>query len=380
MELEASKQAALQACIDTDGNRTLPPFVYHDEMVADLEQKQLFNNDWFGIGRTDRWPHVGDFSEFSIGDVPVVVVREATGPGGLRALSNVCLHRSMLLTQGSGNTSRLRCPFHAWTYELDGRLAAAPEMHRTAGFVKSDYYLRSFAVEERAGFVFMSFDDDPQPLEQWLHGFDDLHAPWPLGELVTTRRREFAVACNWKLFAEVFNEYYHLPYVHETSLEGYYNDPDDPEDVAGSFATQFGETNGTPAILAGASNTALPHMPGLSGRPRQGVRYTWLYPNVIVAIGVEVVWMYEVYPDGPDRCQIAQVVCFPPETIAADNFEARVPEYYKRFDVAIAEDIPVLEAQQRGMLSPFAEQGPISRLEPVVGKFANWYATRLLEP
>ena len=88
--------------------------------------------------------------------------------------------------------------------------------------------------------------------------------------------------------------------------------------------------------------------------------------------------MYEVYPDGPDRCRCAQVVCFPPETVAMAGFHEVAESYYERFDVAINEDIPVLEQQHLGMRSPFAGQGRFSYLEPNVARFATWYAERLL--
>ena len=148
--------------------------------------------------------------------------------------------------------------------------------------------------------------------------------------------------------------------------------------VDGHFATQFGVTTGTAGLLDTHRGDALPLMPGLTGREAEGVRYTWLFPNIVVALGVECMWMYEVYPDGPDRCRCAQVVAFPPSTVALDEFEAKVGSYYERFDVAIGEDIPVLEAQQRGLSSPFAASGRFSHLEPSVATFAGWYAGRML--
>ena len=100
--------------------------------------------------------------------------------------------------------------------------------------------------------------------------------------------------------------------------------------------------------------------------------------NLAIATGAEGRWMYEVNPDGPDRCRCAQVVCFPPATVDRKDFAEAVEAYYERFDVAIGEDIPMLERQHRGMRSPFARQGRFSYLEPNVARFADWYAGRLL--
>ncbi|MED5166089.1 MAG: RHO alpha subunit C-terminal catalytic domain-containing protein, partial [Actinomycetota bacterium] len=123
---------------------------------------------------------------------------------------------------------------------------------------------------------------------------------------------------------------------------------------------------------------ALPVIDGLSGRAALGVRYSWLFPNLVIATGAEGMWMYEIYPDGPDRCRCAQVVCFPPSTADRKDFADVVEAYYERFDVALDEDIPMLERQHRGMRSPFTRQGRFSYLEPNVAHFADWYAGRLL--
>ena len=178
--------------------------------------------------------------------------------------------------------------------------------------------------------------------------------------------------------AEVFNEYYHLPYVHPGSIDDTYDDPDDPEVVVGAWATHAGTTQGTGGLLEADQKKALPVIGTLNEREAHGVRYSWLYPTLVTATGAEGMWMYEVYPDGPDRCRCAQVVCFPPETAALEGFAEVAEAYYERFDVAIAEDIPMLERQHRGMRSPFARQGRFSYLEPNVARFAGWYADRLL--
>ena len=178
--------------------------------------------------------------------------------------------------------------------------------------------------------------------------------------------------CNWKLFAEVFNEYYHLPYVHPDTIAGAFPEPDPRDDAPGSFATQFGETSSTASLLEDARGSgALPLMPGLTGREAAGVRYTWLFPTLVVALGVDCMWMYEVYPDGPNRCRCAQTIAFPAESMALPDFADRAANYVSRHDIAIGEDIPALEAQQRGMRSPFAQQGPFSHLEPSVAHFAD---------
>ena len=369
---------ALARCAGpSDTQPTLPAACYANPDIYAIEQQAVFRQGWVGVGRSDRWPQFGDYSAMELGGVPTVVVRAEDGR--LRAWANTCSHRASQIMVGNGNCSRMRCRFHFWTYGLDGRLLAAPSMGHTPGFETADHSLTEFALAEREGFVFVSFEADPVGIDTWLGDFSQLHAPWPVESLVTSRRREFTVDCNWKAFAEVFNEYYHLPYVHSASIDNIYNDPDDPEDVNGSYATHFGTTKGTGGLLEDDQDDALPVIEGLTGRPSQGVRYSWLFPNIVIATGSEAMWMYEVYPDGPDRCRCAQVVCFPQSTVDLDGFAERAEAYYERFDVAIDEDIPMLEQQHAGMRSPFAKQGRFSYLEPNVARFARWYAKRLLQ-
>ena len=374
--LPAGLAGGLARCLaPADEASSLPAACYSDLAVHLVERNTVFRHGWIGVGRFDRWPDVGDFSAMDLGGVPVVVVRDE---GRLRAFANTCSHRSSQVMVGDGNCSRMRCPFHFWTYGLNERLLGAPSMQRTAGFDRADHGLHEFALVERHGFVFVSLEESPPPIDRWLGDFGEVHEPWALADMVTTRRREFTVDCNWKGFAEVFNEYYHLPYVHPGSIDSTYDDPDEPDMVVGAYATHFGTTQGTGGLLVDEQHRALSPIDGLPDREAHGVRYSWLFPNLVIATGAEGMWMYEVYPDGPDRCRCAQVVCFPPTTIARPGFAEAAEAYYERFDVAISEDIPVLEQQHLGMRSPFSRQGRFSYLEPSVARFAAWYAERLL--
>lgn len=374
--MDLSVRAALAEVVPPfEAAPTLPPAVYVDPAVHALEIEHLFRRGWVGIGRADRWAEVGSFAALEIGGVPIVVVRN---DDGLAAFANTCRHRGAEVMQGEGTCRNMRCSFHGWTYALDGRLVGAPEMTHTEHFDRGDHPLAAVSVGEHAGFAFVSLEADPQPLTEWLGDFDAFHRAWPLASLRTGRRREFELDCNWKTFCEVFNEYYHLPYVHPDSIGDTYLDPDDADKTNGNYATQFGETTSTGALLEGDKSDALPDMAGLAGREANGARYTWLYPNMTFAAGNDSVWMYETHPVSATRTRVVQTVCFPPETFDTDGFDATAQRYYDRMDLAIGEDIPVLESQQRGLASPFAKPGRFSRLEPSVGSFAIWYAERML--
>jgi phenylpropionate dioxygenase-like ring-hydroxylating dioxygenase large terminal subunit len=358
-----------------DEAASLPPACYSDETLFAIERDAIFHASWIGIGRADRWRKPGDYSAMQIAGVPTIVLRDQDG--GLRAFANSCRHRGARLLEGDGNCRGVKCPFHGWAYKLDGRLAGAPRMEHTKNFDKTEFALVPFAVAEREGFAFLSYDAARDDIDDWLGDFAELHGPWSLADLVSTRRREFEVKCNWKNFVEVFNEYYHLPYVHPDTVDSVYDLPDDPDPTTGAYASQFGATQGTGGLLEDQQEHVLPPIASLTGRNRQGVRYTWAFPNMTFAAGTEAMWVYEVYPLAPNRTHVAMTACFPPETVESDGFKQSVQFYYDRLDAAIAEDIPALESQQIGLTSPFARQGRFSFLEPNVAEFACWYADKI---
>ncbi|MBT6511130.1 MAG: aromatic ring-hydroxylating dioxygenase subunit alpha [Rhodospirillaceae bacterium] len=354
---------------------SLPPASYHDADVLAAEHDILFRKGWVGIGRADRWRDGGDFTAIDIGGVPVMVLRDKQGE--LRAFANSCRHRGAKLLEGCGNVARITCPFHAWTYGLDGALRGAPRMGHSADFDTTANGLIPFRVETRSGFAFLCLDETTPALDDWLGDFKAMHSPWPLASLRTMRRRELEVGCNWKLFLEVFNEYYHLPYVHGGTFGTIYGEPDAADDVEGAFTTQFGLTKGTGGLKEDEQEHSLPAMPKLDGRNRDGTRYTWAFPSMTFAVGTDAMWVYEARPITTDRCHVTMSVCFPEETIAAPGFESKAAHYYERMDDALEEDRGVLERQQAGMTSPFAQQGRFAELEPSVANFAYWYARQM---
>ena len=354
---------------------TLPPACYTDGGVLAAETSGLLRRSWLGVARADEWREPGDYATFELAGAPVIVLRDEEG--GLRAFANTCRHRGTRLLEGSGTAARIRCPFHGWTYGLDGGLRGAPRMGATRGFRHDEMGLVEFRAEERGGFAFVALSDEAPGIDEWLGAFDTLHAPWRLDELVTTRRRELEVDCNWKLFLEVFNESYHLEYVHAATFGGIYLEPELPDEVGGCVQSSFSPTAGTGGLKADEQAHVLPPMPGLGARERAGTRYTWIFPALTFAAGSEALWAYGARPLGPGRCRVTQWVCFPPGTVAAAGFREKAERYYARMDEALAEDIAVLERQQLGMDSPFARAGRWSDLEHGAAAFAAWYAQRL---
>ena len=351
---------------------TLPPLCYSDEGWLERERRQLFGRGWIAVGREDRWRRAGDYATFDLAGVPLVVMRD--NAGRLRAWANSCRHRGMRLLSGEGRCKVMACPLHAWTYDLNGALISAPRMETSRDFDPTGFGLVAFRLECQDGFAFVCLDPEQRGLEDWLGDFAGVHRPWALGEWATTRVREFEVDCNWKLFMEIFNEYYHLPCVHPHSIADAYLEPAQCDAVMGEYTTQFGVTKGSGGLLEAHRHQGLPPAPNLRGRNLNGTRYTWVYPNLTFAACFDALWMYQAYPVSTDCCKVTQTIAFPGPSVERADFAARAEIYYRRIDTALAEDLPFLREQQAGLASPFARQGRFSALEPGVGNFACWYA------
>jgi phenylpropionate dioxygenase-like ring-hydroxylating dioxygenase large terminal subunit len=353
---------------------SIPPQYYTSDSIAAAEIETIFRTGWIGIGRADAVSEPGDFITLDIAGQNIILLRDKVGR--LRAHANSCRHRGTRLVDGNGHCKGLRCPFHSWLYGLDGSLIAAPHMESAHDFDKSEYGLVSYQVEERQGFAFLCLSSSAPCLDSYLGDFADLHAPWNMERLVSVRRQVIEVNCNWKIFLEVFNEYYHLPFVHANSIDSIYAKPDAGDTVIGAYSSQFGTTEGTGGLLEADQNKSLPEMPGLTGKAREGARYTWIFPNMTFAANRDALWCYEAYPLGADRCCVVQTSCFPPETIARHDFAEKSAAYLKRMDAALNEDIEALVNQQRGLSCPDAQPGRFQPdLEPNVAAFARWYGS-----
>ncbi|MEQ8666721.1 MAG: aromatic ring-hydroxylating dioxygenase subunit alpha [Rhodospirillales bacterium] len=354
----------------------LDPSAYCDPAIAERETAQLFRASWVGLGRADQIAKPGDYVTRDIAGASLILIRDRNGTP--HAFANVCRHRGSRLLDGEGNCRLVRCPFHSWSYAPDGRLAVAPHMDEVDGFDASTHGLIEYPLAERLGFLFVSLGGDAGPVDDWLGDFDAVHAPWPLADMTTYRKRYLTVACNWKAFLDVFNEYYHLGSVHPRSIDSLYARPEAPDAVRGQFASQFGVTKGTGALLEDRQDLALPAMPGLEAPWRDGVRYTWAFPSMTFAAGRDALWVYEAYPDGPDACSVVQTVCFHPETMTSPGFADRAAAYVERADAALDEDIPALAFQHRGLMSCDAVAGPLhGLLEASVLRFARWWETKM---
>jgi choline monooxygenase len=213
MSSRASCAASLTA-VSAVEVRTLPWSWYTDPAVLQLERERIFRRSWQYVGHAGDVPEPGSFAATRVGDVPVVLVRDREDE--LRAFLNVCRHRGSLVCEGTGRRETLQCPYHAWTYGLDGRLITAPRGNREGGIAKEELGLVPLRLETWGPLLFANPHADADPLEDFLDGVPEriADAGLDLDALRFLQRSESEVACNWKIAAENFLECYHCPTAH----------------------------------------------------------------------------------------------------------------------------------------------------------------------
>jgi choline monooxygenase len=353
---------------------TLPPQCYTSPEFYKREVQTIFMKVWNFIGRDDRIPNAGDYFTIEFAGVPVIVVRGSTGD--VHAFANTCRHRGALLAQGEGNCRAFRCPYHSWTYDIDGALIATPQMDLTKNFDPAEWHLTPIRLERWAGFMFLNFDQNAQPLMQYLGDLPKKLASYRFEDMVCVRRKEYELACNWKIYVENAMEAYHISTVHRSTLSRQKGKPSEAQPADGEYCALFKEHKGSRALLEG--DAGFPEMDHLQDLAAQGSWYPLLYPSTMFGCTYDCMWWLELHPMGPDKTKLIVGSSFPRAVTERPDFEEVVQRYYKRWDISIPEDNGISELQQRGLASPFAKPGRLSSAEPLVHTFGNWVLDRVL--
>ncbi|HEY7328598.1 MAG TPA: SRPBCC family protein [Gemmataceae bacterium] len=336
--------SAFASDLPLESARTIPACWYHDTELASLERRAVFGATWQFAGRAALVAEPGCFFTTEIAGEPILVVRD--GEGVLRAFYNVCRHRAApVVTEATGKASRLRCRYHGWTYDLAGCLRGTPEFDGVLDFCREEQGLRALAVAEWGPFIWVHGGESPPPLIDYL-------APMPqrlttaLSSLRFVARREYELACNWKVYVDNFLDGgYHVNTVHpglasvldykhyHTELHPYTNVQISPLKPSG------------PADVA-------------SVRSGDAALYWWVFPNFMLNLYQGVMDTNLVLPLGPQRCRVVFDFWF------ADT-EGTAAEIFMRESMQVAhqvqlEDMGICEEVQRGLGSRSFDTGRFS--------------------
>jgi choline monooxygenase len=323
-------------------SETIAWSLYADPAVAALERERIFAYAWQYVGHLGELGAGAGYVAGRVGDVPVVVTRDRNGV--VRAFLNVCRHRGSVLATGAAARETLQCPYHAWTYGLDGELKAAPRSDREPGFDCEGIALRPASVGVWGPFLFASPDPEATPFDEWLGDLPELvaDAGIDVGALEFRHRDEWALAANWKLVAENFLECYHCAVAHPGFTALVDVSPDAYVLAAGNtFSSQFGPLRENGAGL------------DTEGDVRRS-QFHFLWPNTGINIfpGRANLSIGPLLPAGPHRTERYLDYFF-----GADADEDWISEFLA-FDAQVgAEDKALVENVQRGVAARLIERG-----------------------
>lgn len=353
------------------GACTLPGRHFTCPRVYEREQARIFGAGWVCVGRGEDLPEPGAFVSAEVGGASLLLVRGADGVA--RALHNVCRHRgTQLCTEPAGRFGRsIQCPYHAWTYALDGELVTARHMEATPGFDRADYPLLQAAAAEWNGFLFVNLAPRPEPFADAFAPVLQRFARWEPGELRRAARVEYRVAANWKLVVQNYSECYHCPPVHPELVRLSPADSGRNDLSEGPFLGGYMELKEHAASLTPTGATPRPPLPGVTGEDRARVYYYLLFPNLLLSLHPDYVMAHYLRPRGPAATDIACEWYFHPTAMGAPGFDPTDAVAF--WDRVNRQDWRVCELSQLGVASPAYEPGPYAAAEGLLWAFDQHY-------
>lgn len=356
---------------------TLPGRYYRDPAIFALELQSIFTTMWLCIGREEDVAAPGDFLTRAIGNESVLVVRD--GEGRVNAFHNVCRHRgSRLVTEpAGGGLVRLQCPYHSWTYGLDGTLRSAPHMEDARRFDKASFGLNRVRIETWDGFLFINFSNDAPALADHLAEMGTRFAHYRMATLKRGKRIRYTVRANWKILAENYSECYHCFLIHpELNKVSHYlsGSIDLINQAAVGGWMDLREEDYQTMTLSG--RTQRPPFPWLPAGERRKIHYYIVYPNLLLSLHPDYVMTHQVWPVAPDRCEIINDYLFDPAEVAKAGFDPSDASDF--WDLTNKQDWRACELTQQGIASGGYDRGRLSTLEWMVHVFDNFVADRLL--
>ncbi|MFN8455319.1 MAG: aromatic ring-hydroxylating dioxygenase subunit alpha [Anaerolineae bacterium] len=337
----------------TKMHSTLPGQYYTCPEIFAEEQQRIFYEHWICVGRIEQIPQRGDYFTQQIGQENLIIVR--TGAGGVQALYNVCRHRGARVCSSQGRLREsIQCPYHAWTYNLEGRLIGAPHMHEVPGFKKEAYPLFRAHTHLWEGFIFVNLASQPQPFDDFFAEAVTKFARWRIGMLRSAHRIDYEVRANWKLLVENYSECYHCPLVHPALNELSHYLSGDNDFIKGMVLGGYMELKHGSMTVDGAICAA--PFSHISADDLNRVYYYALFPNLLLSLHPDYVMFHTLWPQGPDCTQVVCEWLFDPAAMAQPHFDPSPAVEF--WDVTNRQDWQVCEITQEGVGSRVYTPGP----------------------
>ena len=355
--------------IPTHGARTLPGSWYTSPVTYALELDRIFHRRWLCACRASDVAQRGDYVARAVGTESVIITRDDSGAP--RAFHYVCRHRGTRICEAMQGRfdSGIQCPYHAWTYALDGRLIGAPHMSDTDGFDKSEWPLHPVAIAEWEGWLFINFDRDPEPFSSAFAPLISRFERFRLPTLVAARRIEYDVRANWKLIHQNYSECYHCSPVHPALVRLTPANSGENDLYEGPFLGGFmviAQQGGSMSMSGRACGVPVGELPR---EDMQRVYYYSIFPNMLLSLHPDYVMAHTVWPQAPDHTRITCEWLFNPASFADTSFDASDAVAF--WDMTNVQDWHVCELSQLGVSSAAYTPGPYSARESLAVAFDN---------
>jgi Rieske 2Fe-2S family protein len=359
----------------TSGARPLERAHYSSEEVYRAELERIFFDSWICAGRSEQIANPGDYVLFTLGDESLIVLRDREGVA--RAHYNVCRHRGTRLCESERGrfSETIQCPYHAWTFALDGRLVAARLMNDVPGFDRAEYPLFSAALVEWDGFLMLNLSDRPEPFEQAYAPLIGKWRAWRLPELRIGGRVAYDVAANWKLLFENYSECYHCPLIHPalTALSPPASGRNDL--LEGPFLGGYMDLNDDAHSMTVGGGTGRPVIRALPPEEHRHVYYYSIFPNMLLSLHPDYVMIHTMRPLSARRTHVVCEWLFEPEVMGQPGFDAG--DAVEFWDMTNCEDWRACELSQLGINSRAYRPGPYAQSEGLLWAFDRYYLERM---
>lgn len=349
-------------------SRMLPREAYVDPAVFEWEQRNIFTG-WHCVGHAADLDGVGAQRAVGSGANGILLVRG--DDGAVRAFANVCRHRGHeLLACGASIKRRgVVCPYHAWSYKLNGELRNAPGFDRLDSFDPAGFGLTELRLVDWHGWLFVDPSGQDGDFADHVAGSEEIVSPYRPEDLMVVARHSYELATNWKVIVENYQECYHCPSIHPelsrisppTSGENI----EMPGNWMGGWMSMIDEAE-TMSLSGRSGGVAIK---GLSEQELRSVMYLVGFPNLLVSLHPDYIMTHTMTPLSVDRTHVECAWAFPREAAERPGFD---PSYAVDFwDLTNRQDWAACESVQRGLSSPHAQPGPLALEEDGVYQFVT---------
>ena len=354
--------------------RHLPGEFYTSAEIFQKEIEQIFMKDWLCVGRVEQYARPGDYRALRIAGEPVLVCKDKSG--GLHAFANVCQHRGVEVVQGAGNTQEFSCPYHAWTYGLNGELTGAPYSAQVTDFDWRACRLPSVQLDTWAGYIFINFDPQAESLAAYL-ATDRVQAAAGFLHAEETRIADeytFELDCNWKFIPENLMDIYHVGVIHGSSFGKVF-----PVDKFPFYLTPNGYHSEYESLTMAPDGAWLfgKAMPWLEQKSKSFAFTIFIRPSFNMFARPDMLQPWFCHPIAPDKTRITILTQYPDEWFEQPAFEAKNAVVKDFIRLVAGEDTEMMRSLQNGVGSRHFRPGPTMGLEKAIHHLLNSYLDRM---